>query len=404
MSAIPPIAEVCDALVFAVLPAIGVTALVAALIPAFLGPRTKFIAAAIAFVAGVAAANVFRGCLVFRLESDLPLYAADLIRSLWSAIAGQRAIIGGTDSDPIYAPRAGRYWLPWASLLALAGGLLIHLAQRHPAVSYTTRILTSVLAARLIVPATLAIETPWLAWVVALVIYALWTLAECRSERIPNEVTSAAVGLASVGAAAILLHAHSARLTDVATLIAFASFGITAIAFLGRIDAAGAIPAMAVALPGVLVAGYHETFSAVPAIAFLLPALAPLATALLSFMPERFVKGWRLWAIAALLVGAPTFAAVVLAARAEPLQFEASNGHFTPLVPRSSSSVMSFNAPQRNPNCDFETTRPSSKTRSMNDPSELSQNICRRSTTLPSTCSTSVFPCRPFEPNIVTQL
>lgn len=404
MSAIPPIAEVCDAVVFAVLPAIGVTALVAALIPALLGPRTRFIAAAIAFVAGVAAANAFRGCLAFRLESDIPLSASDLIRGLWSAIAGQRTIIGGTDSDPIFSPRAGRYWLPWASLLALAGGLLIHRARQHQIVSYIIRILASGLAARLIVPATLANEQPWLAWVVALVIFALWTLSAWRSDRIPNEVTSAAIGLASVGAAAILLHAHSARLTDVATLIAFASFGITAIALLGRIDAAGAIPAMAVALPGVLIAGYHETFSAVPAIAFLLPALAPLATALLPFMPDRFVKGWRLWTIAALLVGVPTFAAVVLAARAEPLQFEASNGHFAPLAPSGGTTVISLAGTQRNPNCDFETTRPSSKTRSMNDPSALSQNICRRSTTLPSTCSTSVFPCRPFEPNMVTQL
>ncbi len=328
MSSIPPVSEVCDALLFAVIPAFGVTSLVAVLIPTILGRRAEFVAAAIAFVVGVAAANFFRGCFVLRFESDSPLSPFDLMRGLWSVITGQSLVFGGTDSDPILAPRAGRYWIPWAGLIAIGGGLLLRLPRLPTAMSSVVRICIAAIAARMIVPADLASGSPWLAWPVGLLIFSIWSLAERRSVRVPHEVTSAAAGLASLGAAAVLLHAHSARLTDVATLIAFASFGISVVACWKRIDAAGAVPAIAVGLPGVLVSGYHETFSEVPALAFVLPALAPLATALLAIFPDRCLCGWRRWFFTALLVGLPTLAAVVLASRAETLDFGHSGEQF----------------------------------------------------------------------------
>ena len=247
MSSIPPVSEVFDTLKFVVLPAFGVTALVAGLIPIVLGRRAGFIAAAISFVVGVAVANSFRGCFVLRFEPDSPTSVSDLIRGLWSVMSGQITLIGGTASEPIFPPRAGRYWIPWAALIATGAGLLTRLSKMPTTIATLVRIVVTAIVTRMIVPADLAVASPWLTWLIAMSIIVDWTFAERRAASIPNEVPPAAAGLASLGAAAVLLHAHSARLTDCATLIAFASFGVAVIACWGRIDAAGAAPAIAVA-------------------------------------------------------------------------------------------------------------------------------------------------------------
>ena len=320
MSSIPPVSEVIDALLYAVVPAFGVTALAAGLIPIIFGRRAGFIAAAIAFVIGVAAANFFRGCFVLRFEADSPTSVSDLIRGLWSVTTGQLVLISGTVSEPIYPPRSGRYWIPWAALIATSAGLITRLSTIPTGIAYLVRIVVTAIVTKVIIPADLAVASPWLPWMVAMSILIYWIVTERRTA-IPNEVPSAAAGLASLGAAAVLLHAHSARLTDCATLIAFASFGVALVACWKRIDAAGIAPAMAVSLPGILVSGYHETFSAVPAIAFVLPVAALLATTLLLFVPQRFIQTWRVWAIAIFLSGLPTAIAVIIASRAETLDF-----------------------------------------------------------------------------------
>ncbi len=122
MSSIPPIKEVCDAFVFAVLPAFGIPVLIARLTPKNLGRRVELIIAALAFIVGIAAANYFRGCFVLRWEPDRPLSPSDLLRGIWSTLSGESVLSGGTESGSVDVPRAGRYWMPWAALLALAGG------------------------------------------------------------------------------------------------------------------------------------------------------------------------------------------------------------------------------------------------------------------------------------------
>ena len=230
--------------------------------------------------------------------------------------------------------------MPWAALLALVGGLVIRISAIPSPIAEIVRLIIAMLAARLVVPAGLASGSVWLVWLMGIVIFSLWTIADRRSARVPSGVPLAAAGLASLGAAAVLLHAHSARLTDVATLIAFASLGISLVAGWNRIDATAAAPAIAVALPAILVSGHYETFSEVPLMAFVLPALAPLTTGLVPLLPDQFLNRWRVWVIAALLVGLPTIAAVVLASRAETLNFSEHSG-------QKSISVARLMQPQR---------------------------------------------------------
>lgn len=332
MSSMPPLSEIRDAAIFVVIPAFGVTCLVAWLIPLCRGRRTRSVAAVIAFVAGVATANWLRGCATFRFQPDEPLSIVDFGKGVWSAITGQMLIIGGTEADPIYPPKPGRYWIPWAMLFALVAGLIA----RRPRIPFTIQLLIRLIvvgiASRMIVPANLIDGTPWATLLIVLVIFLIWTIPECLPARITAGISTAAAGLALLGAAAILLHAHSARLTDAATLVAFAAFGITVVSQWDHIDAAAAIPAVAISLPGILASGHYETFSQVPGYAFALPALAPLMTAVLPLMPDRLLRGWRVWVLTAILVGLPTLGAIVAASRAEKLDFASERSRVNPRI------------------------------------------------------------------------
>ena len=321
MSSIPPFSEVYDAFLHAVVPAFGTTVFVAGMTSWIFGRRAGYLAAAVAFATGIVIANLFRGCFVLRFDPESTTSPFDVIRGLWSVLIGARLSTDRTAADSFFAPPAGRYWLPWAALLATGGGLLTHHVPVPAAVKQILRFFISMITAKMVVPAALANGSPWVIGLVGLNIFLIWMLAEWRTARFTNLATPAAAGLASMGAAAVLLHAHSARLTDIATLIAFASFGIAVAALVCPIAAEGAFPAIAVLLTGVLMTGYHETFSSIPAIAFIVPAMAPLATALLAIFPDRGLHGWRKETAAIALVGIPTVTAIVLASRAETLSF-----------------------------------------------------------------------------------
>ena len=323
MSSIPPISEVTDALMHAVIPSFGATVAVGGILASLWGRRAGLLTAALAFASGILAGNFFRGCFVFGFQPDTVFRLTDLVRGIGSVILWQTPLVDSGESVSFYFPAAGRYWIPWAALMTTVSGIASSLYNRSRWIPHVIRILVSMMAARMVVPAGLTVTTPAVGLIVGIGIVLIWTIAEWRSARVPIGVTSAAAGLASLGAAAVLLHAHSARLTDIATLVAFATFGIAALAILGqgRLDPAGAGPATAVFLPGVLISGYHETFSSVPIFAFVLPALGVVSVGLLSFLPDRLIHGWRVWAIGVFLAGFPVALAVILASRYEALDF-----------------------------------------------------------------------------------
>lgn len=123
-----------------------------------------------------------------------------------------------------------------------------------------------------------------------------------------------------LAAGAVLLHAHSARLTDLATIVAGSYFGVALAAWWTGAGVRGAAPIAAVSLPGLMLVGQQSTYSEVPVAGFALVALAPLALAPLLLVPSRLRRARTLAGLGLLL--ATVAAAVFLAAWSEPLSFE----------------------------------------------------------------------------------
>jgi len=124
------------------------------------------------------------------------------------------------------------------------------------------------------------------------------------------------------GAAAVLIYAHSARFADAAALLAAALVGIAPLAWRSPLDLRPAALTVATYLLGLMLSGYHATYSDVPPASFALVAAAPLSLALL-WLPA--VRRWPASAQAALQVMLPSLpvaVAVGLAIRAEGFSLE----------------------------------------------------------------------------------
>ena len=204
-----------------------------------------------------------------------------------------------------------RYWLPWAALLAAGVGSI---ARPLPVVGRLARVLVAGLIARLLVP-----DLPWLGVAFAAAVLAEWELLDRFGEEFGG-LLPLGLGVVLLAAGAVLIHAHSARLTDLATILAGSFFGVALATWGARAEVRGAVPIAVVSLPGLMLVGQQSTYSEVPATSFALAALAPFALALLLLVPRRF---WRARLLLGLgLLFATAGAAVLLAAWAEPLAFE----------------------------------------------------------------------------------
>jgi hypothetical protein len=200
--------------------------------------------------------------------------------SLW---LGLQATLFPAASDKAPKPPPARTWLPWMVLVALiVGQIAPRLPQR---IGWRLRDLVALSVGFLVG------RTPWGIVGLTVLILALWETLERLEEPLGCLVPlglSLTFGVASV----VLLHAHSASLTDCATALSAALGGI-ALASLGKGDARGSYPGVAVALPGLLWVGQQTTSSEVPFAAFLLVALAPLALGGLSLPWWRQRPLWQ---------------------------------------------------------------------------------------------------------------
>lgn len=282
----PPADLILDVLLYAVLPATVAAAVVLTGTLFVSGGRAAAAGAVLAFVGGVAVGNVLRG--VF----------------------------------PLRPGQASWEWLPCAALAALAVELLARLPGIPVAVGWLVRGSAAGLAAWLLVPADLAAGAWWALPAFAGTVLGEWWILDRLDRRAPTGWVPLLLVLALGAGATVLIHAHSARLTDAATLAAAAVFGIATVAWWWRAESGGTVPGVAVLLPGLLLAGQSETFSEVPVWSFVLVALAPLAAgpALLPVwnrLPTRCLR-----ALEAALMLLPLVTAVILAVRAESLAFE----------------------------------------------------------------------------------
>ena len=124
------------------------------------------------------------------------------------------------------------------------------------------------------------------------------------------------------GAAAIvLIYAHSARLADIATLLAASLAGLGLVAAVTKLDAAEAYIPVALFLPALMLAGATSTYSEVPPTSFVLVAFAPCALWLLELPLCRRLSAVTRTAAAVAALLLPLAIAVILAVRAESLDF-----------------------------------------------------------------------------------
>lgn len=312
----PPVSEIKDAIVYAVLPA-AVTAFVVFIGVAKLNWKpSAVIAGALALALGFIAGNAFRGAVEYRLDFEQPLTPMALGQAVLDTFVPPQ------DEDAPIPPPA-RYWLPWTTGLALLVGLLTF--RLKPSLRWLIRAALAGFAASLAVPIEIRAGMLWSVPVLSAVILGEWfvldQLASVEEERLRLLPPLAGV-MVFGGASIVLLHAHSARFVDIATIMAASLAAIVCAAWLLRCDPSGVVPGIAVALPSLMLVGQQDTFSAVPTASFVLIGLAPLLLAPCLTGGIRRFRPTIVWSIGIALLAAPVAVAVALAAANESLSFE----------------------------------------------------------------------------------
>jgi hypothetical protein len=309
----PPLGEVWDLLLWAVLPAlVGAGVLTAAL--QLLGCAKQGPAAA--------ALGLITGTVLGQwLRAASPMISVD---SPWPALSvlGYALTLTGGEST----------WnrLPWAVLAALAVERLARCLDTRTEDGWFLRGAASIGIAWWVIPEAARDEYLWLAPAFAALVFTHWILLERLAAQPPDGSVLLCLALAFIAAGVVLLHARIARLMEASIVCAAALGGIGLVALWLRADASGAIPAAAVLLPGFLLMGTLETsVEELPWYVFALPALAPLLLA--ASWPLRRWEGFsgklaRL-ALMLILVLIPLAAACVVAHLKAPLDMDALEGH-----------------------------------------------------------------------------
>ncbi|HMP01545.1 MAG TPA: hypothetical protein PKC45_03485, partial [Gemmatales bacterium] len=176
-------------------------------------------------------------------------------------------------------------------------------------------------AAVLLTPAEQRAEEPWLLPAVGGVMLLAWAIGRQTARSWPKGWPALLAACMAALGAGVMLHAHSARLTDL-LLVGFgtlAGIGLSARFLPG--DQGPALAAAALWLPGLALTAHHETFSDVPTWGLALVGLAPLGLAAL--LPAGFLQRWGrvVFGLACLAALAPVGAALFLAVRAVTLEF-----------------------------------------------------------------------------------
>jgi hypothetical protein len=322
---LPPWSEVWDAIRLLIVPAFATSLLLMLLGRRFSGERSAVIAPALALAAGVLAGNCLREAMPWRIDSDHPLNEHELRTVLGWSLEGKPAVEpSAADPEREEPPEQppvppARYWLPWLAGLALLIDLLARLVS--PSGGWAARTAVALLAGRLLTPADLRIDAPWASWTLGLAILWEWAILRSLARLWRDGSVPAALSLCFAAAGLIILHAHSARLTDMALLFSVPLFAIALVAWIWPVDTGGALSAAAVFLPGLLLNAQQETFSQAPWRSFLFAALAPIALLPLLYPKLARLTGWKRWALAIILPAIPATWGLILAAQAEQLQF-----------------------------------------------------------------------------------
>jgi hypothetical protein len=277
---VPPLPLLVDVLLFAVLPALGLAALVTAVLVWVGLPRS---AASLGLLAG----------------ATLGLWLREALTLISGASAWNR--------------------LPWAALGALWIARMTRVTDLPASTVWVVRAAAAVAIAWLVIPAASRAEADWLSPVFAALVLAQWAVLERLAAQPSGGSVPACLAVIFLVAGGVLIHAGSARLSNAGLVLAAAFAGLALASGWFGADCGDAVPAAAVFLPGLLLMGQQETFSEVPWQAFALPALVPVLLA--EALPVGQRPRVRL-AVVVLTVLVPLVIALGLARAAGSLDFD----------------------------------------------------------------------------------
>ncbi len=289
MDSLPPWPEVWSMLLSVVLPGfVAGAGLLAVVCAATRSETGRLIGGALALAGGLALGNFTRGLLPW-----------------WSLELGWPSLFPAT-------------------LAAICGGIIAALASsaRGWRWELALRLITSACCAFWLAPS----GTP----LTRLGFFALLFAASAlnwevfRRSRVQSLGHSALLALTipwGIAAAAVLIHAHSARFCDLAVLQTATLAGLGLIAVRWKLDVVALFAGPSIFFPALMLAGAANTFSEVPASSFILVAVAPCALWSLSLPPMRRWSGRARVAAAIIAVLIPCAVAVAFAMRAETLDF-----------------------------------------------------------------------------------
>ena len=300
---------VLPALLYMVLPALTAAALVMAAVERLGGAKQASAGAALALCLGA-----FFGLWVNGAASA-PSMQKDALSAFSDEQTWQDALAAFGRALHLVHSTWNR--LPWAILAALVVGRLAFLADVHSSDGWLLRGGTAIAIAWLLVPEKDHDEFVWLAPALAAIIAALWVILDRLATQPGSSSVAVCVILSLLVAAQLMLHAGTGRLMEALVVLGFAFTGVALIAWRRGVEFGGAIPAVAVALPALLLMVQRTTSTKLPWFTFALPACAPLLLAVT--LPFTHWPKVRLHVVRLALVLAPLIAAMVVAWLYAPL-------------------------------------------------------------------------------------
>lgn len=295
-----------DVLLYMVLPAFGVAVIVMGVIERVGGIKQTASGAALALIVGALFGLAMRDAGSLFLKETLEKHTLEK-ESLQKSLA----IV-----PHILTFGSGPNWdrLPWALLGALCIGRLASLTDG----GWLLRSGAALGIAWWVLPEDSRDKLVWLAPAFAAVIWLQWVILDRLAAQPGSSSLALCLTLALLTASCVLIHAGTKRLMDPAVVLAFALAGVWLIAIWRGVEVGGAIPAIAVALPGLLLMGQLNT-EKVHWSAYALTAAAPFM--LVFSMPLARGPKWRLHGMRLALVLLPLVIAIIIAAEAGPLDF-----------------------------------------------------------------------------------
>jgi hypothetical protein len=226
----------------------------------------------------------------------------------WARVWGAAALAGGFFAGYALSgwaplvPRSPWHWLPYAAALAVVVGLR---DAGRLSLTWLPRGGVALAAAWLLVPGGAASRYAWLAGL-ALAVLAGWFVLDRLAEKARDFVPPLLLAGVAGAAAFVLLQAGSAKFAQLAGTLA-AVLGAFALLLWRRGERAflrGAVPGIAVLIPGLMLNGWLNTFGGVHWVSFALVGAAPLTLGLTALRPLGGQRGRLIQASAALVPAA----------------------------------------------------------------------------------------------------